>query len=337
LEPPEDFGCASPQADAEGKSLEKRGVFRIPGWDRKELPGLTVEGSDVTKRLLSPRVASCLCCIVWLVLATGCETPVSVEPFEPGAARRQLTANVLTANDLSPSARNVLRRWVLSEHYDSDPEGAIAAMHTIAAEGRGGEDEVITLAEMAYLHGEKSQQRPYFLAAAIYSFVFLFPETGQQPPSPYDPRLRLAADLYSLGITHGFASADGATVEFKSGGYELPFGRLYVAVNPSGFEWHNRRILAVAPVQEIDIHGLANRYRHPGIGAPLAATTQPIVAERGMQGGTSDEAADDGSAAPRRAATSARAEGAAGRARPVQHLRHSHDNDRWPTRAARGG
>src|SRR5215468_1027179 len=29
--------------------------------------------------------------------------------------------------------------------------------------------------------------------------------------------------------------------------------------------------------------GLANRYRHPGVGAPLAAATQPIVAERGMQ------------------------------------------------------
>ena len=31
------------------------------------------------------------------------------------------------------------------------------------------------------------------------------------------------------------------------------------------------------------VRGLANRYRHYGIGAPLAAATQPIVAERGMQ------------------------------------------------------
>jgi hypothetical protein len=36
-------------------------------------------------------------------------------------------------------------------------------------------------------------------------------------------------------------------------------------------------------VQEVAIRGLANRYRHPGVGAPLAAATQPIVAERGMQ------------------------------------------------------
>jgi hypothetical protein len=141
----------------------------------------------MTKSLPARHIALSLCCTGWLLLATGCETPVSIERFEPGAAHRQLTANVLTADNLSPSARNVLRRWVLSERYDSDPEGAIAAMHTIAAEGRGGEDEVITLAEMAYLHGEKSQQRPYFLDAAVYSFAFLFPEKGQPPPSPYRP------------------------------------------------------------------------------------------------------------------------------------------------------
>ena len=142
---------------------------------------------------------------------------------------------------------------------------------------------MITLAEMAYLYAEKTHQRPYFLAAAIYSYAFLFPEKGLEPPSPYDPRLRLAADLYSLSIIHGFASTDGTTVEFKNGNYQLPFGWVDVAVNPSGFEANNRRVVALTPVEEVAVRGLANRYRHPGIGAPLAAATQPIVAERGMQ------------------------------------------------------
>jgi pimeloyl-ACP methyl ester carboxylesterase len=223
-------------------------------------------------------------CWIFLLLSTaGCETPVGVERLEAGAANRQLTANVLTTDELSPSAQNVLRRCVLSERYDSDPAGAIAALHGIVTDGRGEEDEVITLAEMAYQYGEKTHQRPYYLAAAIYSYAFLFPEQRFEPPSPYDPRLRLAADLYSLGIVHGFASADDATVEFRSGSYELPFGRVQVAVDPSAFEWRNRRIMALTPVQEVEIRGLANRYRHAGIGAPLAATTQPIVAETGIQ------------------------------------------------------
>src|SRR6266850_1258745 len=202
---------------------------------------------DMTKRTPARRIGSVLCCIIALLLAAGCETPVGVERLDASAAQRRLTANVLTTDELSPQARNVLRRWVLSERYDDDPAGAITALQTIAADGRGDEDEVITLAEMAYLYGKSSHQRPYFLAAAIYSFAFLFPEKGLKPPSPYDPRFRLAADLYSLGIIHAFASADDATVEFRSGDYELPFGRVRVAVNPSGFEWHNRRVAALMP------------------------------------------------------------------------------------------
>src|SRR6516162_3932357 len=120
-------------------------------------------------------------------------------------------------------------------------------------------------------------------APRFYSFAFLFPEKGLKPPSPYDPRLRLAADLYSLGIIHAFASANDTTVELKSGNYQAPFGWVQVAVNPSGFEWHNRRVVALTPVEELAVRGLANRYHHPGIGAPLAAATEPVVAERGMQ------------------------------------------------------
>src|SRR3954447_1204798 len=132
----------------------------------------------MTKCSPARKFSSALCCIIWLLFAAGCETPVGVERLDASTAQRRLTANVLTADELSPQARNVLRRWVLSERYDDDPAGAIAALHTIATDGRGNEGDVITLAEMAYLYGEKTQQRPYFLAAAIYSYAFLFPEQG---------------------------------------------------------------------------------------------------------------------------------------------------------------
>src|SRR5215469_3001482 len=139
-----------------------------------------------------PHILLALCCRIWLLLTVGCQTPVGVERVDAGAAQRQLTANAVTADELSPSARNVLRRWVLSERYDDDPAGAIAALHGIVADGRGDEDEVITLAEMSYLYAEKSRQRAYYLGAAVYSFAFLFPDKALAPPSPYDPRLRLA-------------------------------------------------------------------------------------------------------------------------------------------------
>jgi pimeloyl-ACP methyl ester carboxylesterase len=234
-------------------------------------------------RLTVRRIVCGLFCAIGLLFLNGCAAPVSVERVDARAVHRELTANALAANELSQSARNVLRRWVLSEGYGSNPDEAILALHAIVVSGRGGEDELITLAEMAFLRAEKVHTRPYYLAAAIYSYAFLFPEKGFEPPSPYDPRLRLAADLYNLGITRGFASADGATVETTGGSYELPFGKLDVAFNPSRLEWYNRQIVTLTPVAEFEIQGLANRYRHAGVGAALAATTQPIIAERGMQ------------------------------------------------------
>jgi pimeloyl-ACP methyl ester carboxylesterase len=236
-----------------------------------------------TTRLPAGRVASFLACTVWLLLAAGCATPVSVERVDAETVHRELTVSAITADELSPSARNVLRRWVLSERYDSDPEGAIAALHNIAVGGRGDAGDLVTLAEMNFLYAEKSRKRPYFLAAAIYAFAFLFPEKEAEAPSPYDPRLRLATDLYNLGLIKGFASADGATVEIRNGSYELPFGRISVTFDASALEWHNRRIVALTPVDELEIRGLTNRYHHAGIGAALAASTEPIVSERGMQ------------------------------------------------------
>src|SRR5262245_66139357 len=86
------------------------------------------------KQPAPPRhIAAVLCCIIWLLLTAGCETPVGVERLEPSPAQRRLTANVLTTDELSPQARNVLRRWVLSERYEEDPAGAIAALRR----GRG--------------------------------------------------------------------------------------------------------------------------------------------------------------------------------------------------------
>src|ERR1700751_780137 len=107
----------------------------------------------MTKRSPARHIGSALCCIIWLLLAAGCETPVRVDRLDAVTTQHQLTANVLTTDELSPEARNVLRRWVLSERYDDDPAGAITALHTIAEDGPGDEDEVITLTEMAYLYG----------------------------------------------------------------------------------------------------------------------------------------------------------------------------------------
>ena len=62
------------------------------------------------KRSSARQIASALSCMIWLLLTAGCQTPVGVERVDAVTAQRQLTGNALTADELSPSARNVLRR-----------------------------------------------------------------------------------------------------------------------------------------------------------------------------------------------------------------------------------
>ena len=73
-----------------------------------------------TTRLAARRTACGLFCAVGLLFLAGCETPVSVERVDARTAHRALTANVLTADELSDSTHNVLRRWVLSEGSSGD-------------------------------------------------------------------------------------------------------------------------------------------------------------------------------------------------------------------------
>ena len=50
-------------------------------------------------------------------------------------------------------------------------------------------------AELSFFHAEASGTRPDYLAAAVYAWIFLFPDGGARLPDPLDPRLRMAADL----------------------------------------------------------------------------------------------------------------------------------------------
>ena len=220
-----------------------------------------------------------------ILLAVGCAGPISVERVDHATVHQELTRNVLSAHTLSDQTRNVLRQRYLTDRFQERPEYAIADLHKVVAEGRGDANEVFALAEMSFLHAEERGGRPYYLASALYAYAFLFPGTAGQPPDPYDPRLRLASDLYNRGLTSGLATDDGESVAIQSASYPLPFGQLDVAFDPRDLEWGGRQLTGFFPVAEVEIHGLGNRYRQSGIGAPLAAGTTQGQLTKGFQVG----------------------------------------------------
>src|SRR6516165_5850170 len=107
-----------------------------------------------------------------LFLAT-CAVPVTVERVDPRTVHRELTANVLTVDEESSASRNVLDRWDLTERFESDPEGALAQLHAAVVGERAGRDELFALAELSFLHAERTGKQEYYLAAAVYAYALL--------------------------------------------------------------------------------------------------------------------------------------------------------------------
>lgn len=210
------------------------------------------------------------CCVL-----TACAAPVGVVRGDPQAVYRDLARSALSADEPSRMAMNVLQEHNLAEIYDDDPEKALAALHVHATGDAVRGSALFALAELSFLHAERSKKSSYHLAAAIYAFAFLFPEAPGAPPDPLDPRLRLATDLYNLGITAAFKGPDAFHVELRSGTYALPFGEIAIAFDETELRWAGRRLTDLVPVSELKVRGLKARYLQPGVGAALAAA--PVI------------------------------------------------------------
>ncbi len=221
--------------------------------------------------------------ICLFLIASACSTPVGVKRIDPRAVHHTLTASILSANTLSNPTQNVLYRRDLFARFEDTPEATLADLHAEVAADRGGRDDICALAELSFFYAENTGKRPYYLAAVVYAYTFLFPGEGHRLPDPFDPRLRLAADLYNRGITEGFKSQDGAVVELRGGTFALPFGALDVEFDPASLRWGSRQLTDFVPVAELQVTGLITRYRWPGVGAPLAAGTVPLDPKAGFQ------------------------------------------------------
>ena len=216
------------------------------------------------------------------VLLAACGVPVGAVRVDARDVHRELTGNVLSTGELSRFSENVLVGHDLVKQFQDDPEAALKQLRDDFLAGRGGSDEIFAQAELSFLHGEQSGKRSYFLASALYAWMFLFPE-GAAGPDPFDPRLRLSANLYNRGITSGLASPDRAVVQLTGGTYELPWGKLEVAFDPQALHWAGRELIDFVPVAELKALGLQSRFRRPGIGAALAAGIAPATTDEKLR------------------------------------------------------
>jgi pimeloyl-ACP methyl ester carboxylesterase len=205
------------------------------------------------------------------LLSSACATPVGISRVGTQSAHHMLTRSVVASGQASEPSQRVLRRFGLTERFEKAPAEALATLHQGYIE-RGGEERLFALSELSFLHAERTRDRAYYLAAAVYAYALLFPgPVNGAGLDSSDPRLRLAYDLYNLGLSDGLQRPDSPEVELTPGVRPLPFGWLRMDVDPAGFDWLGYRLERFVSSATLEVRGLRNRYRQPGVGASLIA------------------------------------------------------------------
>lgn len=215
-----------------------------------------------------------------LLALSACASPIEAVRGDSKAVLQNLARSAITTGDPSWPTRNVLFERGLFEPLAEQPDATLAELHRAMVASGGDAGLLFALAELSFLRGQATGARQHYLAAAVYAWAFLFPDGTGATVGRFDPRLRVASVLYNWALALGLASDDGAEVVPRGGSFDLPFGKIDVSFDPAGLRAGDRELYKFIPTSELEVRGIAMRYRWPGLGAPLAASTRPIEGAR---------------------------------------------------------
>ena len=212
-----------------------------------------------------------------IVLCAAC-ADIRVRPVRAPDIFDAARASRFDADDLSPRSRQTLRRLDLDAVYQRSPDEALARLHAEALRDAD-PDLLFALAEGHYLRGRATERGNgclavghYYLCAG-YAYHFLFP----QKPRPatdediFDPRYRLACDLYNAGLAKCIAAAQKAGRLDPRCDLVLPAcgGDFRLSVVHNGFAWKPEEFGPLLFCSDYEVVGLENQYRTYGLGVPL--------------------------------------------------------------------
>ena len=211
-----------------------------------------------------------------LLGCVACATPVGVSHLDARSVQRELTESALTGDRPSAPTRELLTQLGLRERYEKDPDHTIAELH----DGLGPTGDlarIYALAELSFLRAERTGSREQALAAAVYAYTFLFPGHGAPRQGRFDPRFQTARVIYNRGLTLAFRAGKQGEMALEGGERKLPFGEIGIELPPHELEWAGYQLRSFQSAAEFEVRGLLNRYRHSGLGAPLAASLGAAV------------------------------------------------------------
>jgi pimeloyl-ACP methyl ester carboxylesterase len=234
-----------------------------------------------TPRFLRPLDLGMLWLALTLACAPGCAA-IRVRRAERLSLFEAWRASALTCHDLSPRSQQTLRSYDLDKVYLRSPAEVSARLHTEALRDPQ-PDLLFALAEINYLRGFEAEHKGhpdavgfyYLCAGYAYHFLFGPPVDGSTQAgstAPFDPRFRLACDLYNNGLAKCIVAAQRAGRLDPRSQLRIPTcnGKDFVlSVVHHGFAWQPEEFGTLMLSADYSVEGLPNQHRTYGLGVPL--------------------------------------------------------------------
>jgi pimeloyl-ACP methyl ester carboxylesterase len=252
--------------------------------------------ASMTRRLTPLGLLGFVSRLLFLVSTTltGC-ADVMVRPAQPFSVLDAVQASLSVTDSLSPRTLQTLRRLDIEEEYHRDPRQGLARLQQ-EAEREPQPETLFALAEICYSLGQRAESNAekdaccfYYLCAG-YAYHYLFDglhcaalphadlangDSAIDSDTQYDPRYRLACDLYNASLAQCIKSAQRAGRLDPRERLQVPTpdGKGFtLTVRHHGFDCGSEEFGELLFCSDFNVVGLPNQYRRYGLGVPLIGT-----------------------------------------------------------------
>lgn len=210
-------------------------------------------------------------------LAVGCAPSVQVRTVRTDSLFNKMRANILTGDKPSDRTLQTLRRYDLEEGFSQNPGVVLAELgRQVRAHPKA--EDVFAMAELCHCTAKKNEllHKPeamrLYLATASYCYYYLFDEALGDAPSQYDPRFRLACDLYNRSLAKCIGLAQKQEIRLDDSlRLDMVEGAVDLKIVRNGFLWQPEDFSEFKFAADYEVEGLSNSYRNYGLGVPLIA------------------------------------------------------------------
>jgi pimeloyl-ACP methyl ester carboxylesterase len=255
-------------------------------------------GNRTGARGLHGYTLACLACVA----LAGC-SGITVRQAKRPDLLQAFRTSLLEDHDLSPRTLLTLRQLDLERVYSDNPTNAFGQLQKITVSDPQ-PDRIFAMAELSYLLGRQAEGRKkqdpvvYYYLCAGYAYHYLFDsdaargdpagkDTDQHPsawdtgnPAYFDPRFRLACDLYNSGLAKCLRAAQKAGRLDPTGQLHVPTtdGKGFtLSVVHRGFSWRPDEFGPLQLCCDYEVQGLQNVYHGYGLGVPLIGSRDPAA------------------------------------------------------------